>query len=113
MDETRGIRGVRSFDEWDKKIAGRIAGKANARRNVSHRHADSSSNFTAEDAEERRDARCLGVSLRPLRFITCRMSHGSNIEETRIKDEILNRSKQRKQRRMPDLCFLCCLLLIR
>ncbi len=54
---------------------------------MSHRHADSSSNLTAEDAEERRDARSLGVSLSPLRFVTCRKSHGLNTDETRITDE--------------------------
>src|SRR5437899_6414636 len=42
-----------------------------------------------------------------------KLSHRSNTDETRIKTRNLNRRKQRAQRRMPILCFLCYLLLVR
>jgi hypothetical protein len=78
---------------------------------MSYRDADGSSDLTAEFAEERRDARFLGVTPRPLRFIACRKSHGSNTDETRIKDERIEQEQTERTEREPNLRFLCYLLL--
>jgi hypothetical protein len=62
------------------------------------------SDLTAEFAEERRETRRLCASLRPLRFVACSKSHGSNADETQIKDEKI---EQEQTERVPKLRFLC------
>jgi hypothetical protein len=40
-------------------------------------------------------------------------SHGSNTDETRTKDEDFEQEQTEKTERVPNLCFLCYLLLVR
>jgi hypothetical protein len=59
----------------------------------------------------RRETRRLCVSPRPLWFIACKSSHGSNTDETPTKDEKIEQEQTERTERLPDLRYLCLLLL--